>query len=126
MFKLRAQTEKAWALHVVENMGPFLVDHASCERKASASAMHFVVRYPDRLELVSRMAQIAKEELEHFQEVFEIIRERGIPLTSDEPDPYVNQLLKHARNGRMTRFMDRLLLGAIIEYRGCERFVMLF
>lgn len=125
MFKLRAQTEPAWAEFVAGNLDDFLADHAACERKASANAMHFVVRYPDRVELVSKMIEIAREELEHFQQVFELMRERGVELAADERDPYVNALLKHVRNGRDTRFMDRLILGSIIEYRGCERFALL-
>ena len=125
MFKLRCQTQPAWADYVAEHIDEFLIDHAACERKASASAMHFVVRYPDRLELVDRMIDIAREELEHFHQVFRLARERGVVLGSDKPDPYVNALLAECRTGRMTRFEDRLLLGSIIEYRGCERFAML-
>jgi tRNA 2-(methylsulfanyl)-N6-isopentenyladenosine37 hydroxylase len=125
MFKLRCQTPSAWADHVADHIDEFLIDHAACERKASASAMHFVVRYPDRMELVDRMIDIAREELEHFHQVFRLARERGVQLGSDAPDPYVNALLAACRNGRMTRFVDRLLLGSIIEYRGCERFAML-
>ncbi|MFU8805599.1 MAG: tRNA-(ms[2]io[6]A)-hydroxylase [Bradymonadaceae bacterium] len=124
MFKLRATTPAAWAEYVVEHMDGFLVDHAACERKASANAMHFVVRYPDRLELVDKMIEIAREELEHFHQVFHIMVERGIALASDEPDPYVNALLKACRTGRDERFLDRMILGSIIEYRGCERFAM--
>jgi len=125
VFKLRAQTRPEWAEFVADHLDGFLADHAACERKASANAMHFVVRYPDRVELVSKMIEIAVEELEHFQQVFELMRERGVDLADDERDPYVNQLLGYVRNGRDTRFMDRLILGSIIEYRGCERFAML-
>lgn len=125
MFKLRADTHSEWGPFVADNLDDFLADHAACERKASANAMHFVVRYPDRVELVSRMIDIAVEELEHFREVFALMRHRGVELVSDEPDPYINALLSDVRNGRDTRFMDRLILGSIIEYRGCERFAIL-
>jgi tRNA-(ms[2]io[6]A)-hydroxylase len=124
-FKLRAETPASWAEYVAEHLDDFLVDHAACERKASANAMHFVVRYPDRTELVDRMIEIAREELEHFHQVFRLMTERGVGLGADEKDPYVNKLLKGVRNGRETRLLDRLLLGSIIEFRGCERFAML-
>lgn len=124
-FKLRADTAADWGDYIADNLDGFLVDHAACERKAAANAMHFVVRYPDRYELVDRMIHIAREEMEHFHQVFHLMRDRKLQLGSDEPDPYVNALLKHVRNGRDTRFLDRLILGSIIEYRGCERFAML-
>lgn len=125
MFKLRATTPFEWAEYVAQHMDAFLSDHAACERKASASAMHFVVRYPDRLELVDKMIEIAIEELEHFHQVFRLMRDRGVGLQSDEPDPYVNLLLQGCRSKGEERFLDRLLLGSIIEFRGCERFAML-
>jgi tRNA-(ms[2]io[6]A)-hydroxylase len=110
---------------VLAHLDTFLIDHAACERKAAANAMHFVVRYPDRVELVDRMVGIAREELEHFHQVFHLMRDRGVQLGPDERDPYVNALLTTVRNGRQTRLLDRLLLGSIIEFRGCERFAML-
>lgn len=125
MFKLRAETPPQWASYVADHLDEFLVDHAACERKASANAMHFVVRYPDRVNLVTKMVEVAREELEHFDQVWAIMRERGVPLAADERDPYVNELLALVRHGRDERFLDRLLLGSIIEYRGCERFAML-
>jgi tRNA-(ms[2]io[6]A)-hydroxylase len=125
MFKLRADTPDEWATHVADHLDPFLVDHAACERKASANAMHFVVRYPDKPDIIDAMVEVAREELEHFHQVFHIMQERGVQLAADEPDPYVNKLLKPARGGGQERLLDRLLLGSIIEYRGCERFAML-
>jgi tRNA-(ms[2]io[6]A)-hydroxylase len=125
MFKLRAETSDKWATYVADHLGTFLIDHAACERKASANAMHFVVRYPDKPDIVDAMVEVAREELEHFHQVFHIMQERGVELAADEPDPYVNKLLKPARGGGQERLLDRLLLGSIIEYRGCERFAML-
>jgi tRNA-(ms[2]io[6]A)-hydroxylase len=125
MFKLRAETPDQWAAHVADHLDTFLIDHAACERKASANAMHFVVRYPDKPDIVDAMVEVAREELEHFHQVFHIMQERGVQLAADEPDPYVNKLLKPARGGGQERLLDRLLLGSIIEYRGCERFAML-
>ena len=47
---------------------------------------------------------------------------RQLQLQKDEKDPYVNQLRKQVRNGRDDYFLDRLLLGGVIEARGAERF----
>ncbi len=125
MYKLRADTPNEWAEHVAANMDDFLPDHAAAERKASANAMHMVVRYSDKTDVVDAMIEVAREELEHYHQVFHLMQERGIALRPDEPDPYVNALLKHARSSGQGRFLDRLLWGSIIEFRGCERFAML-
>ncbi|MEL7341532.1 MAG: tRNA isopentenyl-2-thiomethyl-A-37 hydroxylase MiaE, partial [Bacteroidota bacterium] len=42
----------AWIKAVLEDFDTFLQDHANCERKASAMAMSFVAKYPDRLEII--------------------------------------------------------------------------
>lgn len=123
-YKLRASTREDWGEFVVANFDKFLLDHASCERKASASAMHFVVKYPDRDELVDRMIEIAREELEHYGQVLKLIRKRKLKLTRDEKDPYVGGLMKAMRDGIHDRFMDRLIIGSIIEFRGVERFAI--
>ncbi len=125
MYKLRTETPDAWAQQVADELDTFLPDHAASERKASANAMHMVVRYSDKPELVDKMVEVAREELEHFHRVFYVMQERGVELEPDEADPYVNALLKHARSSGRRRLLDRLLMGSIIEYRGCERFAML-
>ena len=108
----------------MSDFGAFLVDHAACERKAAATAMAFVVRYPDRAKLIEPMIELAREELEHFQLVFRVIHERGLTLGADEKDPYVNALLALVRAGRDERLLDRLLVAGVVEARGCERFGM--
>ncbi len=48
---------------------------------------------------------------------------RGLQLGHDEKDPYVNQIRQHINKGDSEMYLlDRLLTGAIIEARGCERF----
>jgi len=100
----------------------FLLDHAACERKAAATGMSFVVRYPDRVEILDPMIAFAREELEHFHLVYRIIEARGLRLGPDERDPYVNGLQTHLRPKGDERFLDRLVLGSVVEARGCERF----
>ncbi len=103
----------------------FLLDHAACERKASAMAMTFLVRYPDRDAILEPMILLAREELAHFHAVFKLLQARGLHFVSDSKDPYLNALLPHCRNDRKDRnpeFLDRLLLAGVVEARGCERF----
>ena len=111
---------------IVDNFDAFLQDHANCERKASALAMSMVMKYPDRTKIVPRLIALAREELEHFEQVYRIMQSRGLPLQKDAPDPYVNRLLLHCRHGRDERFLDRLLISSLVECRGAERFKLIF
>lgn len=122
MFELHSHSDPAWLDAVMVDFDSFLLDHAACERKASAMGMNFVVRYPDRELLIEPMIELAREELEHFHEVFKLIRARGLTLGQDAKDPYVNWLLAEVRGGRDPRLLDRLLVAGVLEARGCERF----
>lgn len=125
MFELRSASRQEWLDTVLRDFDRFLVDHAACERKASATGMSFVVRYPDRPMLVEAMIDFSLEELEHFQQVFRLMQARGLQLEADEKDPYVATLMQQVRNGREERLLDRLLLAGIVEARGCERLGMI-
>ncbi len=122
MLELRVATTDPWVTVVLDGFDDFLLDHAACERKASANAISLVTHYPDRRELVRLMIELAREELHHFQQVHRLIDERGLVLARDRKDPYLNALLKRTRRGREDYFLDRLLIGGIAEARGCERF----
>jgi tRNA 2-(methylsulfanyl)-N6-isopentenyladenosine37 hydroxylase len=124
MFDLRVPTDPKWLKMVMGNLDAFLIDHAACERKASATALSFVVRYPNHIHLVEAMIDLAKEELDHFEQLALVIHKRGLQLGADVKDPYVNALLKQVRGPSQERLMDRLLTFGIIEGRGCERFMM--
>jgi len=115
-------TPAAWLEVVLGDFDAFLLDHAACERKASATGMAFVVRYPDRRELLAPMIAFAREELEHFEQVYAIIEARNLTLGPDRKDPYVEALSRWVRTGRDERLLDRLVLGGVVEARGCERF----
>lgn len=124
MLTLKTATPPDWAEFALKDFDHFLLDHASCERKASAVGMSFVVRYPNRSELVSAMIQFSREELEHFHQVYKLIAQRGLTLLPDEEDEYVNLLMKHVRTGRDERLLDRLLVSGLIEARGAERIAL--
>jgi tRNA-(ms[2]io[6]A)-hydroxylase len=120
--RLPAATPPSWTEAVLADFDAFLLDHAACERKASASAMAFVAHYPDRPELVDRCIGLAREELEHFHRVYGRIAERGLRLAPDTRSEYAGRLSRHFRQGSDAYFLDRLLTAAVVEARGCERF----
>ena len=122
---LATPTSSAWVENVVTNFDEFLLDHAANERKAAMMAMSLVAHYPDRLELMEAMIDLALEELNHFRQVVRIVNQRGLTLSADEKDPYVNQLRRHFRKGTNHYFLDRLLCAAVIEARGAERFALI-
>ncbi|MCB1741033.1 MAG: tRNA-(ms[2]io[6]A)-hydroxylase, partial [Gammaproteobacteria bacterium] len=85
-------------------------------------AMSMVVRHPEQHAIVPALIGIAQEELEHFADVYRVMRGRGVDLVPDIKDPYVERLYAHVRHGRESRFLDRLLVSSVIECRGAERF----
>lgn len=124
---LECVSSPEWVAAVMEDFDAFLQDHANCERKASAMAMSFVAKFPDRVEIIPELIETAIEELEHFQSVYEIMKERGVMLPAQMgKDHYVQQLVEQCRSGREERFLDRLLLASIVECRGAERFKLVY
>jgi tRNA-(ms[2]io[6]A)-hydroxylase len=102
----------------------FLLDHAAAEKKASGMAISMLSHYPDRVELVAAMADLAVEELTHYREVVKWIHQRGLVTAADQKDPYVLAFRKSIRQGRDVYLLDRLLTASIIEARGAERFAL--
>lgn len=120
---LSYHTPPEWAEQVVENFEAFLQDHADCERKASAMAMSFVAKCPDKVEIIPELIETAVEELEHFQQVYALMEKRGVQLKSEMPqDHYMKKLINECRSATMDRLLDRMLLASIVECRGAERF----
>ena len=122
---LQWSTPPEWAAFVVQNIDSFLVDHASCERKAHAAAMMLVSKFPEYPELQDKMIGLAREELEHFHLVFHILRKRKLSLTADAVDTYVKNLFHHVRHPRQDHSLDRIIATAMIEARSCERFCLI-
>jgi tRNA 2-(methylsulfanyl)-N6-isopentenyladenosine37 hydroxylase len=120
--QLKVPTSPLWIEAVLKDFDSFLLDHAACERKASSTAMALLLHYPDRRELVSAMIELAQEELAHFGQVYVRVAQRGLVLSPDAKDLYVNGLTREFRQGSDPYFLDRLLVTGIIEARGCERF----
>lgn len=119
---LQIATDPRWVQVILDRFDEFLCDHANCERKASALALSLAVKHPDRAAIVPTLIGLAREELEHFEQVYALMARRGLALVPDAPDPYVNGLRAHMRHGREERFLDRLLVASLVESRGAERF----
>lgn len=115
-------TPVTWTQAVLADFDRFLNDHAAAEKKASGMALSMALHYNDRPDIVAAMADLAVEELDHFRAVVRLLHQRGLQLARDRKDPYVNALRAAVRSGREQYFLDRLLLGAVVEARGCERF----
>ncbi|MGQ3015118.1 MAG: tRNA-(ms[2]io[6]A)-hydroxylase [Flavobacteriales bacterium] len=128
VLRLKLATDPVWVKNVAErNISEILTDHAWCEQKAASSAISLIVQFPEETEIVRQMSALVREEMEHFQQVHDLIVRRGYTLGRERKDHYVNDLLKFLKKGdsRAVQLVDRLLLGAMIEARSCERFRVL-
>lgn len=127
MLGLKLPTDPRWVNIVESNISEILTDHAWCEQKAATNAISIVVHNSERPDLVTDMLILAKEELEHFEQVHDIIKERGLELGRERKDSYVNELARFMKKGtgRIEALVDRLLFSAMIEARSCERFKVL-
>ena len=128
-FRLQLPTDPRWVNIVEKNIGEILTDHAWCEQKAATNAITLIAMNSELPDLVTDMLALAKEELEHFEMVHEIIQKRGLELGRERKDEYVGELaryMKQSSNGtRVSGLVERLLFSAMIEARSCERFKVL-
>jgi tRNA-(ms[2]io[6]A)-hydroxylase len=127
MLGLKLKTDPRWVTIVESNIEEILTDHAWCEQKAATNVITMIAYNSEHVDLVTDLLEIAKEEIEHFQLVHNIIKERGLTLGRERKDHYVNELFKFMRKdgSRNDAFIDRLLFSAMIEARSCERFKVL-
>ena len=129
VLRLKLPTDPRWVNIVEKNIEEILTDHAWCEQKAASNAITIITinsEYPD---LVTDMLALAKEEIEHFEMVHEIIKKRGLTLGRERKDEYVGELAKYMKQSnvgsRVSGFVERMLFSAMIEARSCERFKVL-
>ena len=60
---LCCETPGEWLAEALNHPEELLIDHANCEKKAAATAMKLMYRYTDNATLLSKMSQLAREEL---------------------------------------------------------------
>lgn len=127
MLGLKLPTDPRWVNIVEGNIEEILTDHAWCEQKAASNAISLIVQNSELTELVTDMLALAKEEIDHFEQVHNLIKARGFSLGRERKDSYVNELFQFMQKGgsRTAALVDRLLFSAMIEARSCERFRVL-
>ncbi|WP_110687199.1 tRNA-(ms[2]io[6]A)-hydroxylase [Salinicola aestuarinus] len=122
---LPCPTPTRWVEAAIENPALLMIDHAQCEKKAASTAMSLMFRYVDRPELLNKMSQLAREELLHFEQVINLMEERGIGYSHLQASRYAEGLRQHVSKQEPQRLIDTLIVGAFIEARSCERFARL-
>ncbi|MCA9666816.1 MAG: tRNA-(ms[2]io[6]A)-hydroxylase [Myxococcales bacterium] len=126
MLNLASDTPAQWVEEVVEpNLEEVLVDHAHCEKKAAGTAVNLIFAHVEHPELVRELSEIAREELEHFEAVLALLARRGMAFRRQFPSSYGARLGELVRKEKPGRFVDRMLIAALIEARSCERFALL-
>ena len=125
MLGLKSATPLAWVQRVEEHLEEVLVDHAHCEKKAAGTALNLVFSYVEHVPVATRLADVVKEELDHFQQVLALIAARGMNFRGQPQSSYGLRLAEHIRRKEPGKVIDRMIVAALIEARSCERFLLL-
>ncbi|ESQ89914.1 tRNA hydroxylase [Asticcacaulis sp. AC460] len=119
---LGTATPQAWINAAVANQDLLLLDHKNCEYKAASNAINLMAKYQERVELVTAMARLAREELAHHEQVMRFIKKRGVALRPLSAARYAASLRTLVRRNEPGMITDILVISAFIEARSCERF----
>ncbi len=122
---LAQPTSSTWLNQALANFDIILLDHSHCERKAAGVAVNLMFRYPSYTKLIRQLTAIAKEELEHFEQVNDWLDKKRIKLAPLKPAPYGAKLKAQIRKDEPQRLLDSLLVAALIEARSHERLGLL-
>ncbi|WP_394203996.1 tRNA-(ms[2]io[6]A)-hydroxylase [Shewanella waksmanii] len=76
-------------------------------------------------DLVDKMVRLIKEEFHHFEQVLAIMHQRGIVYENRRAGRYAKGLMRQVRTHEPATLVDKLIVGAFIEARSCERFAKL-
>lgn len=122
---LACATPQAWIEQAVQDIPTLLQDHANCEKKAASTAMNLMYRYGYFTELQMKLAQLVREEMLHYEQVMQIMQQRGQAWQAVSASRYAAGLRKHVRTYEPAALVDVLIVGAFVEARSCERFAAL-
>ena len=125
MLHLQSNSPARWLLQVDQHLNQILIDHAHCELKAASTAMDLMFDYVEHEDLCRQMSEIVREELDHFQLVRDLLKQRGVRFCKLKPGTYGRKLKELVGRQEPRRAVDRLLVAALIEARSCERFMLL-
>ena len=130
MLCLTCPTDPRWVDVALSDLPTLLRDHVHCEIKAASNALSLAARVPERPGIARALVAMAKDEIEHVALMMDELAKRGLEQGAPEVDDYAADLRKVAAASAKGRPMDpwlfdRLIVGAIIEARSCERFRLL-
>ncbi|HCC11537.1 MAG TPA: tRNA-(ms[2]io[6]A)-hydroxylase [Atlantibacter hermannii] len=100
------------------------VDFVALQKRVSKSEMP-KIDDPWGQALIDSMVLLIKEELHHFWQVREMMAARDIPYVKITASRYAKGLLRAIRTHEPAMLIDKLICGAYIEARSCERFAAL-
>jgi tRNA-(ms[2]io[6]A)-hydroxylase len=122
---LASETSPDWLPRACAHLDAVLLDHAHCEKKAAGAAIKLLFSYPHHRFLQEPLAELARDELDHFQQILAHLDARGVRYETLKPSPYGMALHVLTRRDEPGRLVDILLISALIEARSCERFQIL-
>ena len=121
---LQLPTDPRWVNLAEIQLQEILTDHAYCEQKAASTCISLITKNSEKELLVQELSPIVTEEWGHFRMVLAELNKRNLPLGRQRKDVYVNKLLHFQKKdgSPSDRFLDQMLIMALIEARSCERF----
>lgn len=80
---------------------------------------------PFAQDIIAKMVALVKEELMHFEQVLDVMQQQRVDYVRLSASRYAGGMIKHVRTYEPAALMDKLIIGALIEARSCERFARL-
>ena len=114
MLNLAAPTRDGWVHEATADLETLLLDHAHCEKKAAGTALNLMFRYSDLPFLQRPLSELAREELEHFELVVDLLEARGLSFRKLSAGKYGARLMAAVRKGEPQRLLDTLICCALI------------
>ena len=118
---LLCETPSAWLEEASHQLPVLLIDQANCEKKAAATAVSLLHRSSSDERFSLELSRIAREELKHLELVIKAIKREGISSQHLSAGRYAGALHAWISKREPARFIDQLLVCAMIEARSCER-----
>lgn len=122
---LKSATSQNWLDQAIARPIELLIDHAHCERKAAGAAVQMMFRYLCEPGLGEALSPLAREELEHFEQVLAVLTRRGRYLEPLPAPAYGPELARSIRKAEPLRMLDSFLVAGLIEARSHERMALL-
>ncbi len=121
---LQLPTDPRWVNLAEMQLEEILTDHAWCEQKAALTCISIIQKNFDKALVIEELGPIVTEEWGHFRSVLAELKKRGLNLGKPRKDIYVNKLIAFQKKDGSPdeRFLDNMLIMALIEARSCERF----